>query len=196
MLWSHFGTPVFPYFNKWLQSPWWDSTQVFARLYGPHNLEGRLLLPFHLIGPGEGFVTEVKYRDARFPVAWALTIAAGAAWLVWKVMRRPMPATLPGVSAAWQLVAAFVVVSFLLWTDQHSIYRYLVVLDLLTGAIIVTLLHRLLRPGYLAGVAIVVAMAIVATTRAGDWWHVGFGEQWFDVAVPPMERERPGAAHQ
>ncbi len=188
-LWSHFGNPVFPYANTWIQSPWWDSTPVFARIYGPHTLEGRLLFPFHLIGPGEGFVTEVPYRDARFPVAWALAITAGAVWLAWAIARRPMPPIPPGISAAWRLLAAFVVVSFLLWTDQHSIYRYLVVLDLLTGAIIVTLLERLVRPGYLGAIAVVVTIALVATTRAGDWWHVDFGNRWFEVDVPPMQKD-------
>lgn len=187
-LWRHYQNPFFPYGNSWIQSPWWESNPVFRRAYGPHNLEGRLLFPFHLIGPGEGFVTEVKYRDARFPVAWGLAIAAGAAWLAWKFAKRTAPVVAPGISAAWRFVGVFVVVSFLLWTDQHSIYRYLVVLDLLTGAIIITFLQRLVRPGYLGGIAIVVTIAIIATTRAGDWWHVGFGERWFEVDVPPMEK--------
>ena len=187
-LWQHFDSPIFPYGNAWIQSPWWDSAPVHARIYGPHNLEGRLLFPFHLIGPGEGFVSEVRYRDPRFAVTWALAIGAGATWLAWKLAGRAMPVTLRGVSDAWKLVATFVVVSFLLWTDQHSIYRYLVVLDALTGAIIMTLLQRLLRPGYLGGVALVVTIAIVGLTRAGDWWHVDFGKQWFEVGVPPMEK--------
>jgi hypothetical protein len=38
------------------------------------------------------------------------------------------------------------------------------------------------RPGYLPAIATVAAVALIATTRFGDWWHVGFGEQWFEGA--------------
>lgn len=186
-LWTHFDNPLFPYFNNWFQSPWWEETPVFSRRYGPHRLEGWLMFPFHLVGPGENFVTEVPYRDARFPVAWGLAIVAGAAWLTTRVSGRPMPVIARSVRAAWRLTGIFIVVSFLLWTAQHSIYRYIVVLDMLAGAVIVTLLQRLLRPGYLAGAAVVAAVSIVATTVHADWWHVKFGERWFDVRVPRIE---------
>ena len=183
---THYGNPLFPYFNEWIRSPWWDEAPVFSRSYGPHNLEGWLLFPFHLVGPGEHFVTEVPYRDARFPVAWGLAIAAGAAWLAFRIGKRPMPVAPRGVSAAWRVTAIFMAVSFLAWTALHSVYRYIVVLDLLTGAVIVTLLARLIRPGYLPAVAVVATVALIATTRFADWWHVGFRDRWFEVATPPL----------
>jgi len=188
-LWRHFDNPVFPYLNQWFQSPWWESVQVLGRAYGPHDVGEWLAFPFQLFGPGEGFVTEVQYRDARFPTAWTLSLAGAAAWLSYRIGRRPMPVVPPQVSAAWRLVAAFVVISFLLWTAQHSIFRYIVTLEMLTGAIIVSMLQRLLRPGYLAGVTCAIAVLLIATTRFGDWWHIDFGERWFDVAAPSIERD-------
>jgi hypothetical protein len=186
---SHYGSPVFPYFNEWIRSPWWDAAPVFHRHYGPHTLEGWLLFPFHLIGPGERFVTETAYRDARFPLAWGLAAAAGAAWLSFRLGRRAMPTPARGVSAAWRVTALFVAVSFVIWTAQHSVYRYIVVLDMLTGALIVTLLARLLRPGYLPAVAIVAAVTLVATTRVADWGHVDFADRWFDVRAPRLPHD-------
>ena len=185
---THYGSPVFPYFNEWIGSPWWDAAPVFHRVYGPHTLEGWLLFPFHLVGPGEYFVTEVPYRDGRFPVAWALAIFAGAAWLAFRLGRRSMPDALRGVRAAWRVTALFIAVSFVAWTALHSVYRYIVVLDLLMGAVIVTLLARLVRPGYLPAIAIVAAVALVATTRPGDWWHVKFGDKWFEVRTPAVRQ--------
>jgi hypothetical protein len=183
---THYGNPVFPYFNEWIRSPWWDPAPVVQRLYGPHTVEGWLLFPFHLVGPGDRFVTEVPYRDARFPVAWGLCIVAGAVWLAYRLGKRAMPEVPRGVSAAWRVTALFVVVSFILWTAQHSVYRYIVVLDMLTGAVIVTLLARLVRPGAFPAIAVVAAVALIASTRVADWWHVGFGDRWFDVSAPPL----------
>jgi hypothetical protein len=57
---------------------------------------------------------------------------------------------------------------------------------MLTGAVIVTLLARLVRPGAFAAVAVVAAVALIATTRTADWWHVAFRDRWFDVRVPPL----------
>ncbi|MFO1312154.1 MAG: hypothetical protein U1F41_08840 [Burkholderiales bacterium] len=185
---THYGSPVFPYFNDWIRSPWWDAAPVFHRVYGPHTLEGWLLFPFHLVGPGEHFVTEVPYRDGRFPVAWGLAIFAGAAWLAFRIGKRPVPEAPRGVRAAWRVTALFIAVSFVAWTALHSVYRYIVALDLLMGAVIVTLLARLVRPGYLPAIAIVAAVALIATTRAGDWWHVKFGDKWFEVRTPPLRQ--------
>jgi hypothetical protein len=81
----------------------------------------------------------------------------------------------------------FFITSFLLWTAQYSTYRFILTLDLLTGAVIVTLLQRLLRPGYAAGVMIAVAVTIVATTRVADWRHIDFGDRWFEVQMPPVD---------
>jgi hypothetical protein len=183
---THFGSPLFPYFNDWIRSPWWDEIPVFRRAYGPHTVEGWLLFPFHLLGPGEGFVSEAPYRDARFPVAWGLSIVAGAVWLAYRLANRALPEAPRGVSAAWRVTALFIAVSFLLWTAQHSVYRYIAVLDMLTGAVIVTLLARLVRPGAFAAVAIVAAVALIATTRAANWGHVEFGDRWFDVRATPL----------
>jgi hypothetical protein len=138
---------------------------------------------------GERFVTETAYRDARFPLAWGLAAAAGAAWLSFRLGRRAMPTPARGVSAAWRVTALFVAVSFVIWTAQHSVYRYIVVLDMLTGALIVTLLARLLRPGYLPAVAIVAAVTLVATTRVADWGHVDFADRWFDVRAPRLPHD-------
>jgi hypothetical protein len=182
---THYGNPVFPYFNEWIRSPWWDAAPI-ARVYGPHSLERWLVFPFHLVGPGERFVSEVPYRDARFPVAWGLAIVAGATWLAFRLAGRTLPKSPRGISASWRLTGIFIGVSFLVWTAQHSVYRYIVLLDLLTGAAIVTLLARLVRPGYLPAIAVIAAVALIATTRVADWWHVGFGDQWFEVHAPPL----------
>ena len=183
---AHYGNPFFPYFNEWVRSPWWDAAPLYQRAYGPHSFEGWLLFPFHLVGPGEHFVTEVPYRDGRFPLAWGLAIVAGADVARVPHRRPALPQSPRGVSAAWRLTGVFIATAFLVWTAQHSVYRYIVLLDLLTGAVIVTLLARLVRPGYLPAIATVAAMALIATTRYGNWWHVEFGDRWFDVRVPQL----------
>ncbi len=191
-LWTHFDSPIFPYGNQWIKSPWWGEYTVLTRRYGPHDLLEWLRFPFELYNPREFFVAEVAYRDARIPVTYGLGLLAGVAWLSLRLRggaAMPAPGG-AGASRAWILVTLFFVLSFVFWTAQHSVYRYLIVLDMLTGALIVSLLHRLLRPGLAAGVAMFVAVALIASTQPADWWRVEFGQRWFEVTMPPVE---PGA---
>ncbi|MFO1415686.1 MAG: hypothetical protein U1F10_17670, partial [Burkholderiales bacterium] len=120
-------------------------------------------------------------------------LAAAAAWLVrgrqvGYAGSAPAPAVAgPRTAEAWRVVALFFVVAFLLWTQQFSIYRYLVPLEALTGAAIIALLMYLLRPGYALPAALVLAAVLVGSTRVPDWWHLEFKDRWFDVQVPPVE---------
>lgn len=186
-LWTHFDSPIFPYGNQWIKSPWWGEYEVLTRQYGPHNLGDWLLFPFRLVAPVPFFVAEVPYRDARMATAYILALLAAAAWCSHRFSGRSAPAVHAGVSAAWRLISVFFLTSFLLWTAQHSIYRYALILDALTGALIMTFLWRLLRPGYAAGIAILVTGLVVATTRPADWWRIDFGERWFEVEMPKVE---------
>lgn len=188
-LWSHYASPVFPYGNEWIDSPWWVKATVIGRRYGPHNFVDWLTFPFALLDPKPFLVTEVPYRDARMPILYALALGAGTVWLWVRAKGRDAlpPIVHAGVSRAWQFLTLFFVVSFLLWTAQHSNYRYLVTLDMLAGALIVTLLFRNLRPGYAPAVALLLAVALIATTRPGTWGRVDFGDAWFVVRMPTLE---------
>jgi len=189
-LWTYFDSPIFPYGNQWIKSPWWGEYEALARRYGPHTLEDLVLFPFRLLAPEPFFVAEVPVRDARMPTAYLLAILAGAAWWSHRFSGRPYPPVQAGVTTAWRLISIFFLTSFLLWTWQHSVYRYLLTLDLLTGALIVRLLWRLLRPGYFTGIAVVLSVLVIATTRVADWRHIEFGERWFDFSIPKV---RPNA---
>jgi hypothetical protein len=185
-LWTHFQSPVFPYFNDWIKSPWWDPISVIGRPYGPHTLLGWLAFPFQLSGSDKGFVAEVPYRDLRIPVACGLAIAAGLMWTLLRHRRTESVAS-PAVIASWRVIGVFVVVSFVIWTAQHSIYRYIVALDLLAGPIIVGLLYRLLPARLVAIAAVSATVLILSTTRFADWWRVDFKDKWFEVSPARLD---------
>ncbi len=192
-LWTQLANPVFPYGNVWIKSPWWGQYEVMGRPYGPHTPGEWLVFPFTLLAPKAFYVTETEYVDARMPVLYALALAAGAAWLARRWRGRAAGGALapavagPRTAEAWRVVALFFVLAFLLWTHQFSIYRYLVPLEMLSGALAIALLMFLLRPGYALPAALVLAAVLVGSTRPPDWWHVEFRDKWFDVQVPPVD---------
>jgi hypothetical protein len=188
-LWTHFRNPIFPYANIWFKSPWWGEYEVMGRPYGPHKLVEWLVFPFTLASPPPFYVTELTYTDARLPVLYGVALLAGAAWIGKCIAAsrrggRAAIARIAGIPAAWRVTGIFWVVSFLIWTAQYSIYRYLVPLELLSGALLVALLRYLLRPDTAGPAIVVVGALLVATTTPPDWWRGEFGRRWFDVKVP------------
>jgi hypothetical protein len=190
-LWQQFRNPIFPYANQWFASPWWYEAEAVGRVYGPHTFGQWLEFPFRLTAPRTGYVVEVAYRDPRIATLYALAILAGASWLWRRAVARvgDAPAEVRPVSASaevWRLVGVFWVASFLLWTAIHSVYRYLVPLDLLTGALIIGLLRYLLRPTVAAPVTALLCAALIAVTKPPDWGRIDFSSRWFKVQAPVL----------
>ena len=157
--------------------------------FGPDTPGGWLLLPFKLLAPAPGFVSEMPYADARLPALYGLALIAAAGHLLARSQRTPIavPASFATTSSGWRLVAVAFAVSFAVWAGLHSILRYAIPLEILSGVLIVGLFGYLLRPPH-ATVAITCAVVgLVVTTAWSDWVRVRFGPTWFDVRVPAIE---------
>jgi len=180
-LWSQFQNPIFPYGNIWIKSPWWGEYEAMGRPYGPHKFVEWLVFPFTLTSPKSFYVTEVDYLDARLTLLYGLALLAGAAAIVERLAGRRHDPAPTGNTEVWRVVAVFFVVSFLIWTAQHSILRYLIPLYILSGALIVMLLRHVLRPAFAPTAIVIVAIALVASTKVNDWGRIEFGPRWFEV---------------
>jgi hypothetical protein len=188
-LWSRFGNPVFPYFNTVFESPWWVVAPV-PSWYGPKSATDWLVFPLRLFAATEGFVGEIRFRDWRLPILYLLALGLAGRWLLraWHARRGTpsVPALAPGVAATWRFVAIFWGASFAVWFALHSIYRYLIPLELLTGALILVALRLLVPARALTAAAIAVTLAATVSARYPDWWHVPFRTRWFEVRVPEV----------
>lgn len=184
-MYEKFGNPLYPYYNDLFKSPWWDEVRIQSR-YAQHSIIDVVSLPFRLFGVNRGLVGEVPLRDWRVPCVFVTALVALAAAGVrskQSVSSDDSQRVRP-IDARWSLVVVFWFVSFVLWAIQHSIYRYIVPLELLSGALIVGFLAASFRSrvaGIMSGVAIVV---LAATTRYPGWSRVPFGEAFIDVDAP------------
>ena len=182
-LYTHFANPLFPYFNDVFHSPWWDPKPLLERSFGPRTLPGWLTFPLPLFGYSSGFVTELRFRDWRLPLLYVFAIVALVAWAIRRITGRGEVAPIPGPRAVWRLLAVFWCVSFALWAAMHSIYRYLLPLELLSGALLVYLLRLFVPPRPLPGATI--SLAGRATVRYPAWWHREPSQGRFEVMIPP-----------
>ncbi len=190
-LWTHYQNPIFPYANIWFKSPWWVENHPISRSYGPHNLGDWLRLPFKLASPPPFFVAEPTYTDYRLPVLYGVALLAAAARIGQRIAGSAKAANwnaanVTSIPATWRLVGLYWIVSFLLWTELYSIYRYLVPLELLSGALLIGLLRYLVRPGLAGPVFVVASMLLLVSTSAPDWARGKFHRHWFDITVPSV----------
>ncbi|HEY4998305.1 MAG TPA: hypothetical protein VII36_04140, partial [Usitatibacter sp.] len=92
-----------------------------------------------------------------------------------------------GAAHAWRLLAVFSLVSYVAWLKLFAIYRYLVPLELLSGALIVGCALYIVPAGNARRVAIFILVAVlVGTTRTASWGRLPFRGAYFDVAVPDL----------
>jgi hypothetical protein len=187
-MYARYANPLFPYFNDVFRSPWADSVSFSATRFGPASAGEWLVFPFALLWKLEGYVSEPEFRDARPALLYALALAAVVVAVVRRTRAAPaLAAPLPGPAPAWRFVGVFFVASFLAWAVLYRIFRYLVPLELLGGALIVGLLVRLTPPKRIAMALAAALLLVVVTAKYPTWWRQKFGEHFLTVEMPPVK---------
>ena len=100
------------------------------------------------------------------------------------------PGTRRGQPDAWRFIAAFFVASFVVWAIFYRIFRYLIPLELLAGALIVFLLIRIV-PRKRVPIALAAAvLLVIVTAKFPTWWRQKFEDHFLTVQMPAV---KPGA---
>jgi len=181
-LWQEFQNPLFPFYNAIFHSaagPAWNAPRVVPYRF-PHGFIDALSYPFRWAVTGNS-TAEAPFRDVRFAVLGVLA-AVGLCASAWR--RR------------WALshreteFCIFFAVSFLLWMLVFSIQRYLIVLEILSGPIVVVLFYR---AAPLAARNIIIgatALALALWVKPSDWGHRPWTNA-FDRIVLPEALQNP-----
>jgi hypothetical protein len=122
--WQETGNPFFPLANNIFQSPFYPSIWISFGKFEPSQIGYYLLLPIRWIYSGD-FSEASTVRDGRLFLAYA-----GLAMLAVSVIFKKEK-----LNKQELLVVLFFIFSWLLWIVIFRIYRYLVVLELLSGII-------------------------------------------------------------
>ena len=197
-LWRRFANPFFPHWDGFFRSPWWAPPNVAQNTFGLKSSWDWLRLPYLLTGDQPMVFAEVKFLDLRLPILMALAAAALLAWGWRRAGRRRRAAPIAGeapapraaTGALFAFAGIFWLASFVAWYAKFGVYRYLIPCELLAGAFMVALLLRLAPARHALAAALVVAVALLATTRPPDWGHIAYGPRWFITKAPPLA---PGA---
>lgn len=186
MLWREFGSPVFPLYNDIFASPDYFPTRLADARFLPRDWLQAVFYPFYWLSRNESLVTELAMRDWRVAAGYVSVVAIVAVGACRRLLGESFR-----LSRASVLLIVLCAAAYALWAKMFGIYRYLLVVESLSGVLMIVAAHELLpanrwRAVGLAGVAM---LAVLVATRVPNWGHVRHGAQVVRVDLPPVPHE-------
>jgi Protein of unknown function (DUF2029). len=181
-LWQLFGNPLFPQFGSLLPNPLAANVGVADVRTLPQHLWEWLLWPLAFTVNPYRLGQKVVYQ-----VAWPVLYLLYLAWAASTASRRWRSVTANPMDWRARRLAAFVAVSFFVWTAVFSIYRYLVPIELLAPLLCWLLLQSLLPAQWSlrTGTWVVAVVAAVGLFNLWNGWgHAPWAERAFRVQQP------------
>jgi len=186
VLWTHYGSPVFPFANHIIASPYAPRESFSEQRFRPDGLADALSYPLQFASGGE-VAWEFAFRDLRLGLLYVLLVFL-AGRLAWS---RARAQSLFKGSPGLFMLLTFAVVSYLVWQLTFCVYRYLAPLELLAPALIVAVLVSLLpRPAHAlcasaATLALIAGMVQMPAVERLDWADDIFGVQLPEPEISP-----------
>lgn len=183
------GNPCFPLFNQVFRSDWIAPAAGTDLQFRPRSAAQWVFYPFYWLRSNQRVVTEVRFADPRYAMAWLAAACFGMRRLL--ARWRGEPAT--GVAPQAMLVL-FVASAYVLWLAVFSILRYAVAIEALSGLVLLAACRagtpHALHPSALrrTGRAMaLLAVAAIAASRYPNWGHVPFGERNYRIETGAVE---------
>ncbi len=169
-LWHDYANPLFPYFNELFHSPWGQAGDYRDVYYQPTDWLHWLFFPVYFTIDSR-VAAEVPFFDARVLALFVL------------IPLSPLLGAHKRSRTLFLLLS--VAIAYVIWLKLFSIYRYLVVLEMLAPLSVMLIFEGLPRRwAFNTGMAVVVVLC--ATTRPALWIRMPFAEKAVQVDLPPI----------
>ncbi len=188
-VWNAFANPVFPYANNIFHSPDYPAAALVDQRFLPKSGWAIWRTPVYwLTGgsptPGLGSPSsETNPKDARFLAAvLGITALLTACALRPALRKRCLVTPACGLILAWSSV-------YLIWLFIFGIHRYMVGIELLTGAVLLTLCQQLPRQWPMRAMLALCAASLIVL-HVANWERRPFAAHWLTIA--PEKLSLPG----
>jgi hypothetical protein len=175
------GNPLFPYFNEYWKSPLALAAPYRDLRFVPSHFWRELFFPI-LFTMDWHVADDLGFQDIRVLLAYLLVIAAG---LLWLVRRESRDALLD--KRVTIVLFAFSALAYFEWLRVFAIYRYIILLEMLSPLLIVGavgLLPLPRRTRYLVLGAL--CAACLLTARSDFLERAPVEDPYVEAALPPI----------
>ncbi len=181
-LWQMFHSPIFPFYNGVFKSPYYPQENFSDTFFLPDDILQTLFYPFYFIGKNH-FVVENEFRDIRFAVCYALLIVVIGFIIILRMRGSAWPKPLRDKTI--QIFCSFFLLSYIVWQEQFSIFRYLIALEFLSGILIIFLVALVIkRYRYVLGLSLAILLCISLYAVPMNYGRIAWKEKYFDVQLP------------
>ena len=183
---SHFGNPLFPYFNDYFKSPLAPLTSARDLQFVPRSVKDFLLFPF-IFTDSPYRVGEIPWRDLRLVILYVLLPISVFVRVIFGRTKDQRDAIASPEAVRYLLWV--VCISYFAWLIIFSIYRYIIPLEMLAPLLIVFSVglfplktqSRVLLAGF-------ILLIIAATVQPGNWYRrASWLDRYVEVQVPPLQ---------
>jgi len=182
-MWQVFGNPLFPQFNDRFPGPLAAPMGVGDSGWLPHGALEKWFWPFiTTLQPRR--ISELPLRHLIWPMLYTAFAALTLLWITRLLRRRPAPRTM---AAPARMLLWFAALSYLIWLNLFSIYRYLAPLELLAPLMFWLLMAYLLTPAVAqlwSRALLLLAFSSVLSTAS--WGRAHWGSQAYEVQTPAL----------
>jgi hypothetical protein len=184
-IYSELGNPIFPAFNDLFQSEMIDTGRWADNRFKPAGWVMTLFYPVYWAFEPTTRVIELSLRDSRILIGLAASLVILGRNAFWLLARSPFALQKTEVV----FLAMFYLVSYVLWELLFSVYRYLSVLETLSGVMAISAIACIMRRRFsrVAILALAVLLVLSASTTIYPWWSRSTSaSQFVEAAVPAV----------
>lgn len=182
-LWTEFGNPLFPQFNQFFQAPLASATGIADQQRLPGSLTQALSWPLKLVTDPDHF-SEVGQRS----IVWLLLTIGLLGFMFRQFVAVVTNATQPAIDQQTRFLLLFLFIGFVFWIFTFSIFRYLVVLELLAPLALWVVIHKAagVRISRYINPPLLGLLFLAALVGLKSWGHTGFDSPSIAVEVPEL----------
>lgn len=182
------GSPMFPMFNDIFHSPWISGGTGMDERFKPDSLFKAIFYPFYWLKNGPMTVAEPHFTDPRFALAFVSLLLIMAVVIFRKIASRTgLPTAKVEPNPSVRFVLIFVPLAYVIWESLFSIIRYAVVIECLTGVILLILIgeiykrFKFMRGSVTLVLLFMLILALVkGSTAYPEWGRVPYSNKVFE----------------
>lgn len=182
LLWSNFGNPVFPFYNKIFKSEYYYPISFTNPWFYHKNILEAFFYPFYFSWNHLTSGVNISFRDFRMPCVEVLLII-----YILKIIFKKKPISSINLHSLEfkKYFITFFISSYVIWQYQFSIQRYMMILDLLAPLMLYILLISIFNRELIIKSSLYsIFLFLIFTVKPIPWEKKSWSHSYFEVELP------------